>query len=110
MKALHVNQHEYITVSAVNGGVRLNLTTSYSGAKVSCSIKPGCVEAVAFKAAWTANTQVMKKFLREDKGLLALVPSGQEKTNGNGAIALKTMIEGSKDHTEFFTKLGTALG
>ena len=107
MKSLQVTQHEYITVSAINGTCRLNMTTSYGGAKASVSVKPSDPNHDSFVAAYKANIPVLRKLM--NAGFCKLSPVGQEKTNGNGAAALKLMVENSKDHTELFVKLSAAL-
>lgn len=109
MKAKHVDTHGYITVSAINGTCRLNLTISYSGAKCTSSVKPSDPNYLSFKALWAdkANVAILRKFM--SAGFSALAPTGQEPTNGNGAKALKAMVESSENYSELLEKLAKAL-
>lgn len=109
MKAKHVDNHDYITVSAVNGSCRLNLTANRSGMKCTSSVKPSDPNYGSFKALWAdkANVAILRKFL--NAGFSALAPVGQESTNGNGAKALKAMVESSENHGELLEKLAKAL-
>lgn len=109
MQVKHVNNHDYITVSAINGGCRLNFTVSRAGAKCTSSMKPGDPNNSSFKALFAdkSTAVLLQKFLRG--GFSSLVPAGQDATNGNGAKILKTLVESSKDHADFISKLRVAL-
>jgi len=109
MQVKHVNNHDYITVSAINGGCRMNLTISRSGAKCTSSMKPGDPNNSSFKVLLSDKSTaiLLQKFLRG--GFSSLVPAGQDATNGNGAEILKTLVESSNDHAEFISKLRKAL-
>lgn len=50
MKARNVENHDYITVSAINGSCRMNMTTSYGGSKVTTSAKPTDPNYASFAA------------------------------------------------------------
>jgi hypothetical protein len=108
MKALKVDQHDYITVSAVVGTCRLSMTANRWGCKATASSKANDVNSAAFTAVIKSNMPVLNKLMRA--GFSKLSPKGQEVTVGNGAIALKAMVEASKDHADLFAKLDAALG
>jgi hypothetical protein len=108
MKALHVEQHEYITVSAINGTARLNITTSYGGAKCSMSVKPSDANYAAFKASINKHMPTLKKLMNSDFTKL-LPKDAPVKTNGTACLELKRLVETSADHEALLTAIAARL-
>jgi hypothetical protein len=109
MKALHVNQHDYITISAINGTCRLNMTTSYGGFRITASSKPSDPNHVAFgetlkKHRGTMNTLARAPFIN-------MLPKDRRAGSNNGQAAeeLKKLVESAKDHEELLTNIAARL-